>query len=706
MMMGNFWLREASMCLVLLTLTGALWNLPFVKGETCNTHLNIRPVVDISSSPENNRLPIGVSITLTCTAEPRTIDRGYHDRWVNYIEWYDPQNKETGAKCLQPSNRRAHKLKLSCPLVLKNLTVDKFGRYTCQAGNNYRNHCTRKSFEIVIQDAQKPEIVEGPKNQSVLIGSNASLSCTARGLPRPTIHWIKDNASYPLQSNPRARVIPDGRANRSQLLITRVEMEDYGKYQCIANSSIGRSQSGVAVLKKVTPTHTPVNRKPENSASQTTIVAVSCTLVAAVICVVTGFVWNRRKNRDKEGRKRATKLYLKEGQKLKNGVQNLENNRSPNSQTIEIPAERLPLVGDGVGDRLPPDGSEWDDLVQGMKERSQERLESSEGIAGGDISTTDKHLGVDEQRDCGEISQETEEGSINLENLEVFDEILGEGEFGIVYKGRYSGKDGNITDVAVKKLKDPSAIAKETLLNEIRTLKQAGKHPNIVTLIGTRIEGGNVLVVTELIHGGSLENLLRAPGERNNYHNVCCKLNDRQLVTIAFQIAMGMQHLEERKFVHRDLAARNILVDTNLVAKVGDFGLARDISAAGIYTITSSGKVPWRWSSLESLRDLHFTSMSDVWSFGIVLWEIATYGELPYPDITSPIALVTRLASGYRMPRPDRCSEELYELMSSCWKENPLMRPAFSRIAQQLKNFLREVKRTYTNITEVNNGEA
>ena len=146
-------------------------------------------------------------------------------------------------------------------------------------------------------------------------------------------------------------------------------------------------------------------------------------------------------------------MYLKEGQKLKNGVQNLENNRSPNSQTIEIPAERLPLVGDGVGDRLPPDGSEWDDLVQGMKERSQERLESSEGIAGGDISTTDKHLGVDEQRDCGEISQETEEGSKNLENLEVFDEILGEGEFGIVYKGRYSGKDGNITDVAVKKLK-------------------------------------------------------------------------------------------------------------------------------------------------------------------------------------------------------------------------------------------------------------
>ena len=124
-----------------------------------NLSNSVRPVVGISSSPENNRLPTGVSITLTCTAEPRTIDRGYHDRWVNYIEWYDPQNKETGVKCLQPSNRRAHKRKLSCPLVLKNLTVDKFGRYTCQAGNNYRNHCTRKSFEIVIQGKQTKIII-------------------------------------------------------------------------------------------------------------------------------------------------------------------------------------------------------------------------------------------------------------------------------------------------------------------------------------------------------------------------------------------------------------------------------------------------------------------------------------------------------------------------------------------------------------------
>ena len=158
-------------------------------------------------------------------------------------------------------------------------------------------------------------------------------------------------------------------------------------------------------------------------------------------------------------------MYLKKGQQLKNGIQDLENNRSPNSQTIETPEERLLSVGDGVGERLPPDGSEQDDSVQRLKERGQERLESGEGIAGGDILTPDKHIGVDEQRDCGEISKGTEEESENLENLEVFDEILGEGEFGIVYKGRYGGKDGNMTDVAVKKLKGRCTKSKCLLVN-------------------------------------------------------------------------------------------------------------------------------------------------------------------------------------------------------------------------------------------------
>ena len=112
--------------------------------------LAVKPVVEISSSPENNSFPIGASINLTCKAEPRAEDGSHLDRWVDYIRWYDPQGNEVGEKCQQPDRKKRVK-KNSCPLVLKNLTVDKFGNYTCQSGNDYPNHCTRKSFNIGIQ---------------------------------------------------------------------------------------------------------------------------------------------------------------------------------------------------------------------------------------------------------------------------------------------------------------------------------------------------------------------------------------------------------------------------------------------------------------------------------------------------------------------------------------------------------------------------
>ncbi|XP_015758164.1 PREDICTED: fibroblast growth factor receptor 2-like [Acropora digitifera] len=160
-----------------------------------------------------------------------------------------------------------------------------------------------------------------------------------------------------------------------------------------------------------------------------------------------------------------------------------------------------------------------------------------------------------------------------------------------------------------------------------------------------------------------------------------------------------MQHLHERKVIHRDLAARNVLIDQNNVVKVGDFGMARDISVHGIYTKTSDSKVPWRWLSIESLKDQVYTAFSDVWSYGILLWEIATYGETPYPSIRTPDQLKNDLSSGVRMSRPENCCEVLYELMTSSWKENPSERTQFTDIARKLESCLNKVyERKYVNI--------
>ncbi|CAH3161091.1 unnamed protein product [Porites evermanni] len=271
------------------------------------------------------------------------------------------------------------------------------------------------------------------------------------------------------------------------------------------------------------------------------------------------------------------------------------------------------------------------------------------------------------------LKEHAESWEIDMKRLKVSDFVLGEGEFGVVKRGTYRGLDGRTCNVAVKQLKDGTSITdKNDLLGEIQMLKQAGWHPNIVALIGACTQEEEILVVTELIPNGSLEKFLKSkrmvgvPGEASTYENVHFGLNDRELLVIAYQIALGMQHLEEKKCIHRDLSARNVFIGENLVAKVGDFGLARDISFDGIYTKTSPGKVPWRWMALESLKDRVYTSKSDVWSYGIVLWEIATYGEVPYPNIIILADLISWLSMGNRMSRPEHSSDELYEMMRLC----------------------------------------
>ncbi|XP_022809401.1 tyrosine-protein kinase-like otk isoform X2 [Stylophora pistillata] len=272
MMVGDSWLGKATKWVLLLTIAGTLWNLPFVRSETCNSK-KIRPVVYITTSPENYNLTVGASIMLICEAEPRTIDTGYLDRWVKYIQWYDPQDREVGAKCQQPSSVYEYKRRLSCPLVLKNLTVDEFGIYTCQAGNPYKNHCTRHLITL----GSAPEFVEAPMNQSVTINSTATFHCAAKGLPLPTIHWIKDNKSHHIQSNHThvARVVQDD-INNSSLEITKAKKN--GRYQCIAKNVVGVKESGVAFL---IPKNLEKLEDPKNKSHSTgSTVIFSCNATA------------------------------------------------------------------------------------------------------------------------------------------------------------------------------------------------------------------------------------------------------------------------------------------------------------------------------------------------------------------------------------------------------------------------------------------
>ncbi|GAB6028077.1 hypothetical protein CHUAL_002297 [Chamberlinius hualienensis] len=153
-------------------------------------------------------------------------------------------------------------------------------------------------------------------------------------------------------------------------------------------------------------------------------------------------------------------------------------------------------------------------------------------------------------------------------------------------------------------------------------------------------------------------------------------IDERALLSMAWQITKGMEHLEQLKCIHRDLAARNILISEGMIAKISDFGLAREAYESGYYFRQSKGRLPFKWMAPEALLQGHCTNKSDVWSFGIVLWEMMTLGATPYPGV--PLnSLMDLLLSGYRMPKPDACRDDIFDVMQACWRETPSERPAF-----------------------------
>uniref|UniRef100_A0A8C9FL89 Fibroblast growth factor receptor 3 n=1 Tax=Pavo cristatus TaxID=9049 RepID=A0A8C9FL89_PAVCR len=246
---------------------------------------------------------------------------------------------------------------------------------------------------------------------------------------------------------------------------------------------------------------------------------------------------------------------------------------------------------------------------------------------------------------------------------------LGEGCFGQVVMAEAIGIDKDKPNkaiiVAVKMLKD-DATDKDLsdLVSEMEMMKMIGKHKNIINLLGACTQDGPLYVLVEYASKGNLREYLRArrpPGM--DYSFDTCKLPEEQLtfkdlVSCAYQVARGMEYLASQKCIHRDLAARNVLVTEDNVMKIADFGLARDVHNIDYYKKTTNGRLPVKWMAPEALFDRVYTHQSDVWSFGVLLWEIFTLGGSPYPGI--PVEeLFKLLKEGHRMDKPANCTHDL-----------------------------------------------
>jgi len=210
------------------------------------------------------------------------------------------------------------------------------------------------------------------------------------------------------------------------------------------------------------------------------------------------------------------------------------------------------------------------------------------------------------------------------------------------------------------------------------------KTEHVVKLIGVVSMGQPTLVLMELMENGDLKNFLykRRPDSENNKENLPQPTLEETL-QMALEIADGMAYLSVQKYVHRDLAARNCMVSANNVVKVGDFGMARDIYERDYYRKQSRGLLPVRWMAPESIRDGKFTTQSDVWSYGVVLWEMSTLAEQPYGGYSHE-EVMRIVREGQKMARPDNCSDIVYGLMTDCWESNPTARPTFLDLCDQL----------------------
>ncbi|XP_072547563.1 ephrin type-A receptor 4 [Salminus brasiliensis] len=281
-----------------------------------------------------------------------------------------------------------------------------------------------------------------------------------------------------------------------------------------------------------------------------------------------------------------------------------------------------------------------------------------------------------------EFAKEIDASCIKIEK------VIGIGEFGEVCSGRLKFPGKREICVAIKTLKAGfTEQQKRDFLSEASVMGQFD-HPNIIHLEGVVTKCKPIMIITEYMENGSLDAFLRKNDGR---------FTVIQLVGILRGIASGMKYLSDMSYVHRDLAARNILVNSNLVCKVSDFGMSRVLEdePEGAYT-TRGGKIPIRWTAPEAIAYRKFTSASDVWSYGIVMWEVMSYGERPYWDMSNQ-DVIKAIEEGYRLPPPMECPVALHQLMLECWLRERSERPKFSQIVNMLDKLIRNpasLKRT------------
>ncbi|CAG9816876.1 unnamed protein product [Phaedon cochleariae] len=547
-------------------------------------------------------------------------------------------------------------------LTLEDSVPNDKGNYTCVVCNVVG--CINFTFnvDVVERFPTKPYIKEGyPMNLTVLVNTTATFECPQIFADlEPFIQWfrIKDHPNFTEEdSNLNWTLIEkDESSDPSPEIfeLYNVTHEDEGWYACFASNSLGTTVSK-AYLQVVDELPVLGLEEPRNIVIM--IISV-CVVILFVIFVIAFICIHYRQKIKREQRE---KMIAVETARAAIVTQ----------WTKKVIIEKIHNASENVLEPL------LMPVVKIEKQKSQTN-NSGDGI----ISEYELPMDSD-----WEITRE----------FLALGKNLGEGAFGKVVKAEAMNliKSGSTTVVAVKMLKEGHTDNEMMdLVSEMEMMKMIGKHINIINLLGCCTQGGPLYVVVEYAPHGNLRDFLRQHRPSSGYELAVGEkkekktLTQKDLVSFAYQVARGMEYLASRRCIHRDLAARNVLVSDDYILKIADFGLARDIHCNDYYRKTTDGRLPVKWMAPEALFHRVYTTQSDVWSYGILLWEIMTLGGTPYPSVPSVEKLFQLLRNGHRMEKPPCCSLEIYMLMRETWSYQPNERPVFSELVEDLDRIL------------------
>ncbi|XP_061817391.1 fibroblast growth factor receptor 2 isoform X3 [Nerophis lumbriciformis] len=539
-------------------------------------------------------------------------------------------------------------------LIMESVVPSDKGNYTCLVENEFGAINHTYTLDVVERSPHRPILQAGlPANTTVYVGEDARFVCKVYSDAQPHIQWLKhisqNGSRNGPDGNPYVKVLKRSGINSSDvevLTLSNVTEDDAGEYICKVSNYIGEaSQSGwLTVIPAAEKNAEPL---PPDYVE----IAIYCAGVFLIACMVGIVVVCRMRNTAKKpdfGGQPAVHKLSKQIPLRRQVTVSADSSASMNSNTplVRITTRRSSAHDDPIPEYDLPEDPRW--------EFSRDRL--------------------------------------------TLGKPLGEGCFGQVVMAEALGIDKDkpkeALTVAVKMLKD-DATEKDLsdLVSEMEMMKMIGKHKNIINLLGACTQDGPLYVIVEYASKGNLREYLRArrpPGMEYSYD--IGRVSDEQLtfkdlVSCTYQVARGMEYLASQKCIHRDLAARNVLVTESNVMKIADFGLARDVHNIDYYKKTTNGRLPVKWMAPEALFDRVYTHQSDVWSFGVLMWEIFTLGGSPYPGI--PVEeLFKLLKEGHRMDKPGNCTNELYMMMKDCWHAISSHRPTFKQLVEDLDRIL------------------